>query len=56
MVSLGAKRTAVHINDEQWPPEALPGILSAAKAAAVPSPFVATFLVGSSDEKSICAF
>jgi hypothetical protein len=44
----------VHINDERWPPEALPGILAAAKAAAASSPFAATFLVGSSDEKRIC--
>jgi hypothetical protein len=45
----------VHINDERWPPEALADILTAAKAAAASSPFAATFLVGSSDEKRICA-
>ncbi len=44
----------VHINDERWPPEALPAVLAQAKAAAARSPFAATFLVGSSDEKSIC--
>ncbi len=44
----------VHINDERWPPEALPAVLAQAKAAAAGSPFAATFLVGSSDEKSIC--
>lgn len=44
----------VHINDERWPPEALPAIVTAAKAAATSSPFSATFLVGSSDEKRIC--
>jgi len=43
----------VHINDERWPPEALADILTAAKAAAASSPFAATFLVGSSDEKRI---
>ena len=45
----------VHINDERWPPEALPAILAQAKAAAAGSSFAATFLVGSSDEKRICA-
>jgi hypothetical protein len=45
----------VHINDEWWPPEALSAVLEHAKAAAAGSPFAATFLVGSSDEKRICA-
>jgi hypothetical protein len=45
----------VHVNDERWPPEALPDVLSQAQAAATASPFAATFLIGSSDEKRICA-
>jgi hypothetical protein len=45
----------LHINDERWPPEGLPDILSQAKTAAAASPFSATFIVGSSDEKRICA-
>jgi hypothetical protein len=45
----------VYINDGRWPPEALPDILNQAKIAAAASPFSATFLVGSSDEKRICA-
>jgi hypothetical protein len=47
----------VHINDERWPPEALPGILERARTSttAKSSPFAATYLIGSSDEKSICA-
>ena len=44
----------VHINDERWPPEALPVVVAQAKAAAAGLPFDATFLVGSSDEKRIC--
>jgi hypothetical protein len=44
----------VHINDERWPPEALPVVVGRAKAAAAGLPFDATFLVGSSDEKRIC--
>jgi predicted nucleic acid-binding protein len=44
----------VHINDEHWPPEALPDVLNEARAAASGLPFQATFLVGSSDEKRIC--
>jgi len=45
----------LHINDERWPPEGLPDILSQAKTAAAASPFSATSIVGSSDEKRICA-
>jgi hypothetical protein len=45
----------VHINDERWPPEALSGVLTQARAAAATSPFAATFLIGSTDEKRICA-
>ena len=45
----------VHINDERWPPEALPAVLEQAKITAAGCPFAATFLVGSSDEKRICA-
>jgi hypothetical protein len=45
----------VHINDERLPPEGLGEVLSNARTAAAGSPFSATFLVGSSDEKRICA-
>jgi hypothetical protein len=45
----------VHINDERLPPEALPQLLSDVKAVASGAPFAATFLVGSTDEKRICA-
>jgi hypothetical protein len=45
----------VHINDERWPPEALPDILERVGVAALASPFAATFLIGSTEEKRICA-
>jgi hypothetical protein len=45
----------IHINDERLPPEGLPELLKYSRtAAAAISPFAATFLVGSSDEKRVC--
>jgi hypothetical protein len=44
----------LHINDERWPPEALPSIVAQAKSVATGLPFAATYLIGSSDEKCIC--
>jgi hypothetical protein len=43
----------VHINDERLPPEGVPELLARARAAATQSPFAATFLVGSTDEKRL---
>jgi hypothetical protein len=44
----------IYINDKRLPPEGLPSVLRAAYQAAQGSPFAATILVGSSDEKRIC--
>jgi hypothetical protein len=47
----------LHINDERLPPEGVPRLVHEAQATARGSPYRATFLVGSSEnrEKPICA-